>query len=278
MLVGPKDSETALSVTDLHVKFSIKKTSKKSPNNASVSIWNLTDNTRSQISTTEDIVIVKAGYETDRLPEVIYKGDVTNITTSLQPPDVVTTIESSDGVKAISDTNISLSIDSGASAKSILDRVVKAFPIARKVLPAVGVPDKKYASGFSSFGRAEEILSRITDDLGLEWSIQDNELKIIEADKSDGTRVVHLSSSTGLIGSPIKKNDILKATKKSGQKKDTPGWSVKTLLVPFLEPGGRVSIESAEIKAGSIFRVQTVEHSGDTHGNDWYTTLEVTEL
>jgi hypothetical protein len=112
--------------------------------------------------------------------------------------------------------------------------------------------------------------------MGLDWSIQSNAIKFVEFDKSDGSRVVSLNPNTGMIGSPQRLQGITRKAK--GKSTSTkPGWKIKALLRPEIVPGGQIQIESREIPQNSKFTVSTVEHSGDTHGSDWTSQVEVRE-
>jgi hypothetical protein len=133
-----------------------------------------------------------------------------------------------------------------------------------------------YANGFSFAGPADSALDKVTKFLGLDWSIQNNAIKFVEFDKSDGTRLVSLTPETGLIGSPQRLQGVTRKAK--GKSTSTkPGWKITALLRPEIIPGGRIRIESREIPQYSEFTVSTVEHSGDTHGKDWTSQVEVRE-
>ena len=49
--------------------------------------------------------------------------------------------------------------------------------------------------------------------------------------------------------------------------------TVKMLLYPEIVPGDLVQVTS-KVKNG-LFKVVKVRHSGDTHGHDWWTDLEI---
>jgi hypothetical protein len=63
--------------------------------------------------------------------------------------------------------------------------------------------------------------------------------------------------------------------KKKKEKKHVAGWKIKALLQPTIEPGSVVAIRSIEIPTETHFRVVEVTHTGDTHGNDWTTSMNV---
>lgn len=275
VLVGAKGSESALNVTDLRVTFNVKKTATKENNTCTVVIWNLNPDQRSLISSTDGFLILKAGYAQEAGLEVVFVGDISLVETRREPPDIATYIECNDGLKAVQETRFNVSYREGSSAKQVLRDLIRDFPLAARkaqLNDAISkVPDKQFANGFAANGQATEMLTRVTSTLALEWSIQNNELKVIQLGRVDGTQAVRLAPGTGLIASPQRR----RSKKKDGGAFE--GWDIRTLLRPSIEPGGQVQVESADIRS-SNFRVETVHHMGDTHGDEtWETRLEVTD-
>lgn len=274
VLIGQSSAQQALNVTDLHVSFNVKKTTKPETNSCKVSIWNLNPEQRAKIHTTDGVMTLKAGYAQDTGLEVLYIGDIAFAEHQRQPPDIVTLLEGQDGFKAFSETRVSLSYKDGTGAKQILNDVLKQFNLATRTTVKqilAQIPDSQYVNGFSATGQAKDVLIKVTSKLSLEWSVQNQEIKVIRAGKTDGSTAIVIAPNKGLVGSPTRR----RSQDKSG--KGFTGWSVTTLLQPKIEPGGTVQLESADVPAGSLFRVETVEHSGDTHGESWETKLELTD-
>lgn len=65
-----------------------------------------------------------------------------------------------------------------------------------------------------------------------------------------------ISSDNGMIGS------IVPASQ---------GCEVKTLLMPYIHPGDLIQVKSLDLpQLNSTYRIQMTSHTGDSHGNDWY--------
>lgn len=275
VLIGEKGRESALNITDLRVTFDVQKTATKKNNRCTVAIWNMSPDQRNLVATTDGFLVLKAGYGQDVGLEVVYIGDIAYVENQREAPDFATLIECSDGMKAVRETRFHVSYKAGSSAKQILRDLIAEFPIAAKraqLNAAVArVSDKQFANGFAAGGSAVDVLTKITDTLALEWSIQNNELKVIQLGKPDGTAAVVLRPGSGLIGSPERRR----------AKKDEvafSGWTVRSLLRPKIEPGGSVFIQCADIPNGATFRVEEVQHLGDTHGDEtWETRVEVSD-
>lgn len=276
VLIGERGSETALNVIGLRISFDVTKTADKEANGAKVRIYNLNPDQRSAVETARDAyVIVKAGYAQETGAEVLYSGDISFATNRREAPDWVTEIESNDGQAAFSTSKVSLGFGEGTSAKQVIRAVLNEIPLAKRsavvdnaIAQAV---DKQFANGFSAVGNAFDALTRITEELSLEWSVQDREIKIVAAGGSDGSRAVVLAPGKGMIGSPQRRRST------DDKRAVFDGWLVRSLLQPKIEPAGLISIEAEAIEPGAAFRVEKVTHKGDTFGDDWYTEVEVTD-
>jgi hypothetical protein len=283
--VAEKGSTSGILLSGLRIEFAVKKTSDKKPNKATIKIYNLSADTREQLDSIETPqVFLSAGYAQADGASIIYVGDVTNLVHEKIPPEVVTSIEADDGKNALKDTRLSITRKAGSGAKGVLTELVNAFKsagVATKYVDS-SVADVQYTTGFAAAGNAEDALDKVSDKLGLEWSIQNGELKIIKQGETDNSLSVKISPTTGLLDSP-KRLSFTALKKKGGYKSvvgnvrnaKKTGWLVRSLLQPTVEPGGRVVIESDELlNEDNTFRVETVEHKGDTHGGQFTTEIE----
>ncbi len=268
-------------IEDFRIIFNVTKTEDNKDNNtAKIEIYNLNENTRNLIKLDDDpktdqLVTLNAGYKDDEGEQILFVGTMTSINHKLQRPNVISVIEASDGKGSLSKTKVALSESSNSSAKSILNNMLPKFNIPNN-LQTIPFVDKIYSSGFASTGLGRTVLDSVTDFLGLSWSVQNNEIKFIPFDGDDGTELLLISTTTGMKGSPERlTGETRKAKKKT--KKIKPGWKVESLLFPRVNPNSRIAISSKEIPDNTVFIVNTVTHSGDTHGADWGSVIEVHE-
>lgn len=129
---------------------------------------------------------------------------------------------------------------------------------------------KGFVNGFVSHGPVTNQFSKISEAFGYRDSIQDGALLLLRDGKSDGKEAVLLTPSTGLIGVPV----IGKESQPEGGGRDV--LRLRALLNGDLTPGRALHVQSEKIDGW--FRVETVTHVGDTHGNDWYSEVEATPL
>jgi hypothetical protein len=265
VLIGTTSAQTAVRVRGLRISFEVKKTRTKTPNTAKIDIYNLSEDTQNKIKESDGFVVLKAGYVTAG-EEDLFRGNILHITRKLTPPDTVVTIEAQDGNTELNGKMVSLSFVDSVSAMTVLNTILTHFNLSRKSMSVLDVSDKQYIKGFTFTGLAKDALTKVTDYLGLEWAVQDNEFKLVPVNGADKYPVVLLTSDSGMLGSPSKIED-----KKAG----LAGWSVTSLLMPAVEPASRVALQSEFVQSGSVFTVHSIVHSGDTHGDTWQSKLEL---
>jgi hypothetical protein len=101
---------------------------------------------------------------------------------------------------------------------------------------------------------------------GYGWSIQDEQVIILADSEVSGQDVPELTPQSGLIGSPEFGAPLVKGGK--------PLLTFRCLLNANIKPGAHVSIKCERFPLGVAVKCVKVEHSGDTHGQDWYTNGE----
>lgn len=249
-------------ITDLRVEFKVNKDLKKNPNNAEISISNLSEKTRAKLQDKGAKVILQAGYKTTLA--TIFVGDVRTIDHTRQGPDWVTKIQAGDGERGYVNGRVSQSFAPGVKLEGVVGALADATGQAVKKFTGLGMESKQFSNGYTAHGRSSAELDKVLKAQGYEWSIQDNAVQILKPGGVNTEKLVVLSADSGLIGSPEfsapnnpKKPAVLK---------------FKCLLSPELRPGGRV--EFASLRHKGIHRIVKLTHTGDTDGGDWYTEGE----
>lgn len=294
LIVGQSGSKGIL-IKDLRIAFSIEKTATETLNNSTIDIYNLNPDSRALVETPNNAIILRAGYAQDLGPVTIFVGIVRRCLTVQEGPDNVTRLELDDGLIAYRDSKFSTSFAPGSSGKMVLANIASRFNLPVRPLP--DMPDKQYPNGFSFVGKTREAMKKACNYLGLEYSIQNQEIQILKKGGTVKRTAIVLSADSGMIGVPqleaktmsekaaaqrgISTNDagVIKTRKEStsGAIKDrlqVQGYKVESLLQPTIEPGGIVQVKSKGID-GEFFRVERVQHTGDTHADDWTTELSL---
>jgi hypothetical protein len=122
---------------------------------------------------------------------------------------------------------------------------------------------------------------------GLEWSIQNQTLQVIAKRGTTKRQAIVLAADSGLIGYPermregarekarVKDERTGKRANLVSAAQQRDGWRVKSLLLPQINPGDLVKLESRSTEG--FYRAESVKHTGDSEGGDWQTELELVD-
>ena len=243
--------------SDLRIGFSVEKTSTPEPNKAEAFIFNLSQDSIGYINQVDNILQISAGYA-ESGAERIFIGDITNVETSGDGADLVCRIEAGDGEKQFRTARV----NKNYSKQVGLGEVVK-YLASTLGLGSVNVAgDIKLPYGISLIGTTRQALDHVTKSLGLEWSIQNNLLRVDLAGELNGETAALLSPGSGLIGSPSRSVDSIKLT---------------CLLNTRIQPRSKVVVEAKGFDGE--YRVDKCRHFGDNgYDSSFYTEIEGVQL
>ena len=252
--------EQGIKHSDVRIEFDLKKTSEVNTNSGSIKIYNLNKESRAFLQQENVVVFLEVGYE-DSVDQ-LYTGDVIKSSSEKIQSDIVTTIEAKDGSFALENANLDKSYKAGTNLKDVARDVVQTMKEAGAIaVSSLGdLQDETLQNGMSVTGASRDILKKLTDKQGLEYSIQDNELQILKKGGSTTDEAILLTPETGLIGKPIEREK---------------GIEFKALIqTTKMRPGRKIKIVSSE--TNGVFVIRKVNYKGDTHGEDWFVLGEAT--
>lgn len=249
-------------ISDLAIVFNVKKTLKREPNTCELKVYNLAPDTRRRLTTPRaSMVRVEAGY-VDRVSQ-IYLGEVRALSPGyVEGSSIVTDLSSGDGEKAQQTAKLYAPLGPGVSSGDALRAIADALGVGAGNVPAAAA--RLTATGRTVFPRATALAgnaARVLDDFcrsaGLEWSIQDGVIQVLDLGAALETRPYVLSADSGLLGAP---------------KLDSEGKvNAETLMIPELRPGMRVQFDSKFVTG--LYRIAQIEFTGETYGDAWGSKL-----
>lgn len=249
----------------LHVCFSIEKSDAEDPNDATVQIWNLSDNNLRILETKDCIVELKAGYG-DNMALVLV-GNVTSVITTIDNADRMTEITVVDGNVELRDTVINVSLNGKVNSKNLYQSIANEMGLA--IVFAKDLAFKTMPNGFSYVGKAKNALQKVANYCGHCWTIQNQVLQITRPGRAVKSTGYVLSNETGLIGIPkritITSGDIEKS-----------GWEVEYLLNGAIGVNDAIQLKSSV--ANGYFRVHKVTIDGDNLEGDWICTAQLIKI
>lgn len=249
-----------LDVSGFDIDFTIEKTLKPEPNTCDIKVYNLSEVNRKILSGSKLTVKLEAGYK--GATSLLYFGEVRAAWTDRQGPDFITHLESGDGEKEIAKSRINVARGAKVPIFSALSSIVEAIGVGQgnvgaieSVLLSRGIAS---INGGSLTGSAASRLTDLCRSAGLEWSIQNGAIQILDIGKTISTQALTISSDTGMIESPtVDSGGIL---------------SVTTLIIPGLQPGVLVNMDSLFYKGG--YRIERCKWAGQIYGNNWQCSWE----
>ena len=249
--------DQGLDLSGLRIRFSVKRSDAQTPNAAEIRVYNLAPNTARQIRDEFTRVILQAGYEENF--GVIFDGDIKQVKFGREGgTDTYVDIAAGDGDAAYNFAVVNTTLAAGARQS---DQIRAALaPMAERGVTAGyidTIDDRALPRGKAMFGMSRDYLRRSADTTATAWSIQDRKVQFVKRTGLLPGQAVALSSATGLVGVPEVTNE---------------GVYIRSLLNPLLVIGGQVQV-SGSTDADGIYRILVVEHTGDTHGNEWYSTI-----
>lgn len=283
LLVTDRKGE-GLDLSNLHIKFAIKRSDTQTPNMAEIKIYNVREESIQVIEKEYSRVILQGGYEDNF--GVIFQGNIKQVLRGRDNgTDTWVEIVAGDGDLAYNFAIVNASIAKGSTQADQINAAIKPMNSKGNVtagnisnLPTVKLPRGKVMYGMSrDYLRQSALTSNQT------WSIQDGKVQFVPVTSYLPGEAVVLTAKTGMIGTPVQTNE---------------GVNIKCLLNPKLKVGGRVKLDNASIAklkinlsvplspanipapltADGVYYILVIETIGDNRGQEWYSSLTTLNL
>lgn len=238
----------------LRITFAIRRSSTAAPDAASVEVYNPGAETVAALESPRATIRVIAGYDA---PAVVISGRIVvgSLRVERDGPSRVARLQVQDGGIDLRQTRLSRAWGGTVLGSEIIAYALEASGLARGVIE---LPlDPTYARGTVTVGALRDTIATVARDAGASWAVQDGALHVWPADQERTRTAILLSPSTGLVGSPVLS--------------DEGCVEVVSLLRPTLRPGDVYAVSAAQ-HSGEYTAID-VEHRGDSHGSDYYTTI-----
>lgn len=265
-------------IDGLDVDFVIDKSLKPTdPNTCMIKVYNLNPADRQSFSGSPKLTVkLEAGYVGGVTQ--LYFAEARSAWTVSEGADYITHIESTDTIARPTGVRRTTKTPPGSPTGNLYRTMGARVPLedAFKAIAAqLGVGTGNLSQAMAGFGSSGLDISavngsalvgngarRMTDlcrSAGLEWSIQDGALQFLQVGKAvEGALAIEINANTGMVGSP--------SVDSSG------AVSFSTLLIPGLNPGVLVNIDSLFVSGG--YRLEKIRYAGETRGKAWYAHCE----
>lgn len=285
LLVGRAGAEGTEVTSPLRITFDVEKSTSEEPNVHKIRVYNLAPDRRREFEAKDLRARLYAGYREEDGPLLMAAGTIVDAHSYFDGPDVVTQLNVADGYAEIRDTAVTLGYSSGVTSATILREVAQQMGLP--LLLGEDVPERSWDNGFSFYGPARAALHKVVQGAGAEWSIQNQELQIVAKRGVTRRQGFVLAADSGLIGHPQRTSENAREKAKVkdlttgddarlvSAKQQRHGWKVQSLLLPTLNPGDLVISESRSFQG--VWRVESLQHTGDSEGGDWQTEMQLVD-
>jgi len=259
-----------------------KDVSSNAPDSAQVTIYNLSEETRTKVTKAKKIEI-SAGYR--EKVEVVFLGDIQAVLSKKEQTEWTTQVFCGDGATAMKQAIINKTYTKPLKAKELIEDISRTSGLANDIEFMDGIEDTKGTlRGSVRNGKATREIDRICRARGWKWNLQNEKLVVSQSGKSRTDNGYLISVETGMIGSPEWLN-VGQDTSKEPEKKLT----VEALCIPSIKPNDKVRVISGGIsgRIGSFtynttranpldafFCVESVTHNLDSREGSFSTSLD----
>lgn len=290
-----------LDVSALDVEFKINASIKPEPNKCTLTLWNVNPDHRAQLTkrnrpTGSDGKIqgvrvrIEAGYVGNTT--IIFDGDLREVNSSRVGTDWRTTLTGDDGGRSYREARVSASFRAGASVGSVIQKCADAMGIGIGNASTFGA--NAQIAGYGATipgplvidGSAAQALTRILNSVGLTWSIQRGALQVLKKGTPLASSAILLTPDSGLLDSPEATIDSSSATgnaqqsvtdaavavvsgkaQKASKPKTAHVLKLKTMMIPGIVPGRKVTVRSATFDGG--YMLTECEYLGQSWSSTW---------
>lgn len=251
-------------------------------------VYNLNKENREVVVKAGNRVLLKAGYGEDESLPIIFAGTVEDGYTRKEGVDMVTVLHCNAVARPAKVVRASFHVEKGGTYADVFKKCAEYFyksgVVEGKIILDNDMAPKWFAplqlipsqtplgkKGYTFRGKVSKCLDDLCKMFGYAWKIHNNALYIHPRYVGDVYSEYTLDNSNII---SMEKMDSSSGISGSGSK--ARGYTIKTLL------DGRLNKEISLVVSGmgdrdGKYKVTSFEHHLDYEGQDWYTTLEVSE-
>lgn len=275
------DGKVGLDLSDFRIKFIVRQMDYESPNNADITVYNLSDDTIKKIKGEYSRIMLSCGYAGGELGK-IFDGTIRQIRVGRESNiDRYVRFMAADTDIAYNFGVVNRTVAAGSTTAQRIKAIADGMGLTVGTLPNLThVNPAGLARGKVYFGIGKAMMREEAKNINATISYQNGQVQMIDMQGYLPNEVVVLTAQTGLIGMPEQTDQ---------------GIAFRCLLNPKLVCGGAVKIDNrsinqlikgiwdvpynqwansiqygADIAADGLYRAYAIDHTGDTRGQDWY--------
>lgn len=243
--------------------------SESAPNDAEITITNLSYQTARQVLVEKEEIEIWAGYSPDGQEPfigMIFKGVIRSAITNRDGVNRKTVIHIGDGDEAHGQSKVKKKVEKG-SYKGQIDAAVESMEKRGVKRGKVKVDDKQVGRTLTFNGEyARAILDDVAYSTDSVWMIIDGKIHMHKRDEFLEDSKYILKPENGLIGSPVFNDD---------------GVDIKTLMIHDLRPSMKIGVKSNNVgnpRINAGYKIEEITFSASTGVGEHGCSIKLKEL
>lgn len=250
----------------LRVTGTFQKTLMGMPQPSQISIYNLSRDTRNTIKGSLTKITVEAGWNNTDLRKV-FQGSIMSSSSERNGPDIVTKLVALPGYGSLVRGVSSVTFGAGTPVSVAAQKLASDLPgMTVQGGNFQGVAGNIGPRGWSYAGATKDGLTRLGEEHGFSWSVQDGEVTAIGDRFMLGSYVELNGENGGLISI---------APTLTGPMQIQSGVKIKALYVPGISAGHSIKVNSTlNPRLSGTYRIHTMSINIDAYSEAWTMDIE----
>ncbi|VWB98466.1 phage protein [Burkholderia lata] len=276
------DSGEALDLSELRIVFRVQRGDLQTPNSARIRVYNVSATTARRAQKEFTRVVLQAGYEGNY--GIIFDGQIKQVRRGRESQtDTFLDITAADGDSAYNFAVVNTTLAAGSTAADHVAAACTAmnpYGVQQGYLPEL--QSNPLPRGKVMFGMARDFMRWTARTTQTVWSIQDGKVVMVPETAYMPGDIPVITSETGMVGLPqqtangIEVKMLLNPSVKIGRLIWLNNASIQqyeySLNVGQQAENERIEMQ-AKLQDDGFYYVMLAEVSGDTRGEEWYTSV-----
>lgn len=242
----------------LRIDTSISKSIRSLKNTATVTIYNLSEETRNALKNKSVSIKIYAGLEGQE-KEMVFGGGILAATSYRQGPNIITKLSCRTGIGPAVKAVVSTTYTHGVPVKDIVRELASKLDGVTVDPTNINVEGTIGYAGWSYAGYVSAALDKLAYQFGFSWTDQDGKFVAIQDGKSTNSKLL-LDSEHGL---------RKVSPRLTGPLEVQEGVDIQATYCPGANPGSQVSLRSEFEKRTTSFIIHSVSYTLSPKTDSW---------
>lgn len=257
--------------TDLRISFRVNKfiMSLGTPDTTEVTLYNISENSKNLLAKKATNVSLEIGYkEGAGQLQLVSTGGIASVTSERQGPDIKTIVFAYDGQDGFVQAVSKKAFKGNTTLKSLVVALANDIPGVKVSPENIKIPNDVVvgSKGRVVAGRTTHFLSRLAEEFGFNWTVQQKVFKAVPDNNLTGNTYIVNSESGNLIRVTPQIDNIAQVA---------TTLNIEMVMDTRINPGDFIDLKSnINPTLNGRFQVTSISHVGDTHSDVWQSNIQ----